>query len=66
MTIVERRPNELVRIKREFLKPFEATNTAEFVFKPEAECGSLGEQMATPERESPSAAMAASEERSRV
>ena len=66
MTIVESRPNELVRIKREFLKPFEATNTAEFVFKPEAERGSLGEEIATPERESPSAAMAASEERSRV
>ena len=34
MTIVESRPNELVRIKLEFLKPFAATNTAEFTFKP--------------------------------
>ena len=35
MTIVESRPNELVRIKLEFLKPFAATNAAEFTFKPE-------------------------------
>ena len=37
MTITESRPGELVRIKLEFLKPFEATNTAEFTFKPEGE-----------------------------
>jgi hypothetical protein len=37
MTIVESRPSELIRIKLEFLKPFAATNTAEFTFKPEAE-----------------------------
>lgn len=37
MTIVESRPSELVRIKLEFLKPFAATNTAEFTFKPEGE-----------------------------
>ena len=37
MTIVESRPNELVRIKLEFLKPFAATNTAEFTFKPEGD-----------------------------
>src|SRR5262249_19994890 len=37
MTITESRPNELVRIKLEFLKPFEATNTAEFTFRPEGE-----------------------------
>lgn len=30
MTILESRPNELVKIKLEFLKPFRATNTAEF------------------------------------
>lgn len=36
MTIVESRPNDLVRFKLEFLKPFEATNTAEFTFKEEA------------------------------
>lgn len=34
MTIVESRPGELVKIKQEFLKPFTATNTAEFIFKP--------------------------------
>ena len=34
MTIVESRPNELVKIKLEFLKPFRATNTAEFTFVP--------------------------------
>lgn len=32
-TIVESRPSELVRIKLEFLRPFAATNTAEFTFK---------------------------------
>jgi len=34
MTITESRPGELVRLK---LEPFEATNTAEFTFKPEGE-----------------------------
>jgi len=33
MTIVESRPNELVRFKLEFFKPFAATNSAEFAFK---------------------------------
>ena len=37
MTITESRPNDLVRIKLEFLKPFAATNTAEFAFEPEGE-----------------------------
>lgn len=32
MTILESQPGELIRIKLEFLKPFQATNTAEFVF----------------------------------
>ena len=36
-TIIESRPDELIRIKLEFKKPFEATNTAEFTFKPEGE-----------------------------
>jgi uncharacterized protein YndB with AHSA1/START domain len=36
-TIVESRPNELVQIRLEFQKPFQATNTAEFTFKPEGE-----------------------------
>ena len=35
MTITESRPNELVRIKLEFLKPFAQTNTTEFTFKPD-------------------------------
>lgn len=35
MTIVESRPNELVRYRLDFLKPFKATDTAEFTFKPE-------------------------------
>ena len=35
MTITESRPTDLIRIKLEFLKPFAATNTAEFTFKPE-------------------------------
>lgn len=37
MTLTESRPNELVRIKLEFKKPFEATNTTEFGFKVEGE-----------------------------
>src|SRR5439155_24076560 len=36
-TIVESVPDELVRIKLEFEKPFKATNTAEFTFKPDGE-----------------------------
>ncbi|MCE9556438.1 MAG: SRPBCC family protein [Planctomycetes bacterium] len=35
MTILDSRPAELVRIKLEFLRPFAATNTAEFTFTPE-------------------------------
>ncbi len=35
MTIIESRPSDLIRIKIEFFKPFAATNTAEFTFKPE-------------------------------
>jgi hypothetical protein len=37
MTITESRPGELVRIKLEFLKPFAATNMAEFSFTPQAD-----------------------------
>jgi len=36
-TIVESKPDELVRIKLEFEKPFKGTRTAEFTFKPEAD-----------------------------
>lgn len=35
MTIMESRPDELVRFKLEFFKPFAATNEATFAFKPE-------------------------------
>jgi hypothetical protein len=35
MTLTESRPNDLIRIKLEFKKPFEATNTTEFAFKPD-------------------------------
>lgn len=34
MTITESTPNQLVRIKLEFIKPFEATNNTEFRFTP--------------------------------
>jgi hypothetical protein len=35
MTIVESAPNDLIRFKLEFVRPFKATNSAEFSFKPE-------------------------------
>lgn len=35
MTIIESRPDEYIRFKLEFLKPFTATNTAEFTFNSE-------------------------------
>ena len=35
MTIIDDRPGELVRLTLEFVKPFAATNTAEFTFKGE-------------------------------
>ncbi len=35
LTITESRPSDLIRMKLEFLKPFQATNTAEFTFKPQ-------------------------------
>jgi hypothetical protein len=34
MTLIESQPNDLVRIKLDFLKPFADTSTAEFTFKP--------------------------------
>ena len=37
MTLTESRPNDLIRINLEFLRPFKATNTAEFTFKPEGQ-----------------------------
>lgn len=35
MTIEESRPNELIRIRLEFFKPFKGVNTAEFTFAPQ-------------------------------
>lgn len=35
MTILESRPDDLIRIKLEFLKPFKATSTSEFTFQPQ-------------------------------
>jgi Polyketide cyclase / dehydrase and lipid transport len=35
MTLTESHPSDLIRIKLEFMKPFRATNVAEFSFKPE-------------------------------
>jgi len=35
MTITNSRANELVRFRLEFMRPFKATNTAEFTFRPE-------------------------------
>ena len=37
MTLMESQPNDLIRIKLEFFKPFAGTNTAEFSFKPEGD-----------------------------
>jgi len=34
MTLIESRPNDLIRVKLEFLKPFRSTSLAEFTFKP--------------------------------
>jgi len=33
MTVVESRPNDLIRLKLEFFKPFKATNVGEFKFE---------------------------------
>lgn len=35
MTLVESRPNEQVKIKVDFVKPFEGTSTSAFAFKPD-------------------------------
>lgn len=35
MTIIESTPHSRIRARLEFIKPFAATNTAEFTFKPE-------------------------------
>jgi hypothetical protein len=35
MTLMESHPSDLIKIKLEFLRPFKATNTAEFTFQPQ-------------------------------
>jgi uncharacterized protein YndB with AHSA1/START domain len=37
MTLTESRPSDLIKINMEFLKPFAATSTAEFTFRPEGD-----------------------------
>jgi len=37
MTILESKPTEHIRIKLEFMRPFAATNAAEFSFKPQGD-----------------------------
>ena len=37
LTIIESRPPEFIRIRLEFIKPFAATHTAEFLLKPEGD-----------------------------
>ena len=37
MTLTESHPTDVVKIKVEFVKPFEGTNTTEFTFKPQGD-----------------------------
>jgi hypothetical protein len=37
MTLTESRPNELIRIQLDFVRPFKSTCTTEFHFKPEGD-----------------------------
>ena len=37
MTLTESRPNDLIRIQLDFVRPFEDTSTTEFTFKPEGD-----------------------------
>ena len=37
MTLVESRPSDLIKIKTDFVKPFEGSINSEFAFKPEGE-----------------------------
>lgn len=41
MTIVESKPNELVRLKLEFNRPMQGTNDTQFTFKPDNAGGTL-------------------------
>jgi hypothetical protein len=46
MTITESNPSDLIRLKLEFLKPFTATCTSEFTFKPEGDRTAVSWSMA--------------------
>ena len=37
MTLTESQPNDRIKIKTDFVRPFEGTNTTEFTFKPEGD-----------------------------
>jgi Polyketide cyclase / dehydrase and lipid transport len=37
MTLVESHPNDAIKLKVDFVKPFEGTSTSEFTFKPEGD-----------------------------
>jgi len=37
MTLIESRPNDLIRVRLDFLKPFRSTSIAEFTFTPEGD-----------------------------
>ena len=37
MTVVESQPNDAVKLKVDFVKPFEGTSNSDFAFKPEGE-----------------------------
>ena len=52
MTITESRPNELIRIKLEFLKPFANTCNVEFTFKAEGNQTAVSWSMAGAEKNS--------------
>ncbi len=45
MTLVESRPSDLVRIKTDFVKPFEGTSNTEFTFRPEGNQISVTREM---------------------
>ena len=48
MTIVESRPNELVRIRLDFKKPFAGTSTAEFTLTPQGDRTQVAWSLAGP------------------
>ena len=46
MTLLESKPNELVRIKLDFIKPFADTSTTEFTFQPDGDQTNVSWSMA--------------------